>query len=121
MIDFKIGTPYVFRTYNCWDYVRDIRESNGIKTKKYSAGTLGKAFEIITAEMQKLGNGLTKVDSPINFDIVIGYKESTKRNDYHCGIFYGGMVMHCDRKMKQVVASTAQEFYSAFDGVKFWR
>ena len=121
MIDFKIGKPYSFKDYNCWDYVREVRLENGIKTKKYSAGTLDKAFEVITSEMQKLGNGLTKVDSPVNFDIVIGHTDNGKRNLYHCGLFYDGMIVHCDRKMKQVVASTARDFYKAYDGVKFWR
>lgn len=121
MIDFKIGKPYNFRKYNCWDYVREIRQENGIKTRQYQPQNLDNAFEIITAEMQKLGNGLTKVIKPKNFDIVIGHNKTSKRNIYHCGLFFDNQVIHCDRKLRQVVAQDAQGFYRSFDGVKFWR
>ena len=120
-MDFDIGKRYDFRTHNCWDYVRNIRLKAGLTAKKYNAGTLESAFEMITSEMQKLGNGLTKVDNPNNLDVVIGYKNVGKRLSYHCGIFYDNQVIHCDRKMRQVVAQSAQDFYKGFDGVKFWR
>ena len=71
--------------------------------------------------MQKLGNGLTKVTAPKNFDIVIGHKKTGTRNAYHCGLFFDNNIIHCDRKLRQVVAQSTQEFYKGFDGVKFWR
>lgn len=120
-MEFYIGRPYSFRGFNCWDYVSLIRKENGIKTKKYQPVNIENAFEIITAEMQKLGNGLTQVSTPDDFVIVIGHKYNGKRYSYHCGIYYKGDVMHCDRHLRQVVCETYNDFKSKFEGVKLWR
>lgn len=121
MIDFKIGIPYSFKSYNCWDYVADIRAENGIKTKHYQPVNLGNAFEIITAEMQRLGHGLTRVNKPDNFDVIIVHKNTNKRPIYHCGLYFDGMAIHCDRNAKQVVSESYNEFISKYDGVNLWR
>jgi len=121
MIDFYIGKPYSFRDFNCWDYVALVRSENGIKTRKYQAVNLGNAFEIITAEMQKLGNGLTLVSNPADFDIIIAHKKKGESLVYHCGLYYKGEIMHCDRNLKQVVAQNYKEFSQGFEGVKIWR
>lgn len=116
-----IGKPYSFRKFNCWDYVAKVRADNNIKTKLFQPVNMENAFDTITAEMQKLGHGLTKVTTPRDFDIVITKKDTSKRPIYHCGLFYGGGVAHCSVQEKQVVYSSLSEFKANANGVTFWR
>ena len=119
-MEFYIGKAYSFRDFNCWDYVSLIREENNIKTKQYQPLNLSNAFDLITAEMQKLGNGLTLINSPQDFSIVIGSRKNNNKFLYHCGLYYQGMVMHCDRNLRQVVSEPYNEFTSKFQDFKIW-
>ena len=116
-MDFKIGTPYNFKDYNCWDYVSDIRKDNGIKTKLFKPKNLTNAFKEITAQMQKLGHGLTLVTDKQDFDIIITKKGSI----YHCGLCVGGDVIHCSRQLKQVVKESFSDFIKPYESFKLWR
>lgn len=117
MIDFMVGTPYVFRTFNCWDYVAKVRVDNGIKTKLFKPKNLDNAFKMVKAEMQKLGHGLTKVSSPENFDIII----TRKGEVYHCGLYYNNDVVHCSRQLRQVVKESFADFTKPYEEYTLWR
>lgn len=94
-----------------------VRGDAGIKTKHFKPKTLSNAFEIITAQMQKINNGLVRADAPENYDIVL----SSNKARYHCGIYMDGDVYHCDRSRKQVVRDTLAEFVGYYGEVTFWR
>lgn len=116
-----IGKRYSFKHFNCWDYAVLIRSEQGLTTKKFNPINIGNAFDVITAEMQKINHGLVKVDEPQDFDIVIIKTMKGDRATYHCGIMFEGGVAHCCQKHRQVVYSTFNEFINNTDGVTFWR
>jgi len=120
MLSKYIGKPYSFRRYNCWDFVVEARKECGIETKVFKPATLKEAFQVVTAQMQKLGHGLSKVDEPLNFDIVIVSKQN-KFMSYHCGLLFDGVVVHCCPIVGAVTTSTLFEFTRDKDGVSFWR
>ena len=117
MIDFKIGTPYNFKDYNCWDYCADVRRDNGIKTKLFKPKNLANAFKEITAQMQKLGHGLMLVTDKQDFDIII----TKKAGIYHCGLCYGNDVIHCSRQLRQVVKEPFVNFIKPYESHNLWR
>lgn len=121
MINWMIGKPYSFRSFNCWNYAAQIREDNGIKTRVFAPLNIENAFKLITAEMQSINCGLVKVDEPKNFDIVMCHKTIRGRLVYHCGVYYNGDVNHCSRESKQVIHGTYKEFINGYEGVTFWR
>ena len=121
MINWYIGKPYSFRNFNCWHYVKTIRDEQGIKTKTFQPINIKNAFEIITAEMQKISHGLTKVEAAINYDIVIVHKKQKGKNVYHCGIFFDNEVRHSSRELGQVVNETFKDFIDKYDGYTLWR
>mgnify|MGYP003645030394 FL=1 len=118
---FYIGKPYSFKSFNCWDYAVSIRKNNGIETKQFKPRTMANAFEVITAEMQKLDHGMMKVDTPENFDIVIVNKVELGRLSYHCGIFHNGYIAHCDRVSGQVLYQSYNKFIKGYEGAVIWR
>ena len=115
------GIYYSFRNYNCYDHAVKVRKDKGIKTRLFKPKNMDNAFKQITAEMQKLDNGLTKTDDPQNYDIVMAMRIYSKRKVYHCGIYFNGMVSHCDRQAKQVRMQTLSEFSESYKEVTFWR
>ena len=121
MIDLHIGQAYSFRSFNCWDYAVLIRKENGIKTKLFKPKTMDNAFRLITAEMRKLDHGLTKVDEPEDFDILIVNRRLGGRLIYHCGIFYQGSVAHCSRDAGQVMFDTYRDFIKGYEDCIAWR
>ena len=116
-MDFLIGTPYSFRSFNCWNYVSKVRASNGIKTKLFNPESLTGAFLLIEREVKKLDHGLVKVKDPENFDIVI----TRKGKVYHCGLWFNGDVMHCSRQLKQVVKESFTDFIKPYESFTLWR
>ena len=116
-MDFMIGVPYVFRTFNCWDYVAKVRADNGIKTKLFRPRNKESAFKMIKSEMQKIGHGLTKVDVAEDFDIII----TRKGEVYHCGLYYNGEVVHCSRQLRQVVKESFTDFIKPYEEHTLWR
>lgn len=117
MIDFNIGKPYSFKNYNCWDYVADIRKSNGIETTIFKPKNKNNAFQMFTAQMQKLGHGLTKVNNKQDLDIIIVRKGAA----YHCGLIYGADVMHNSNQLKQVIKESFVEFIKPYESYTLWR
>lgn len=116
-----IGIPYSFRDYNCWHHVKAVRSDFGIKTKMFQPRTMRDAFKLITAQMSIIDNGLSLVDKPQNFDIVIVEKLHGKRMVYHCGVYYDGYVNHCDNVFGSVRHQSFNEFKQGYTGVSFWR
>ena len=117
MIDFKIGKPYNFTTYNCWDYSAEIRKENGIETKLFKPRNLSNAFKEITSQMRKLDAGLMLVSDKQDFDIIM----TKKGRSYHCGICFGSDVMHCSRGLKQVVKESFVDFIKPYESYTIWR
>jgi hypothetical protein len=115
-----IGKPYSFRDYNCWDFVVEARADANIQTRHFKPKTLANAFEIITAQMKKIDNGLTRAEAPENYDIVISCN-ARRLSLYHCGLYLNGDVFHCDRSRKQVVKDTLAEFINLYGEITFWR
>lgn len=117
MIDFNIGAPYSFRSYNCWHYALDIRKANGIDTELFNPPTLKAAYELIGEKIDSGNHGLIKSLTPKDFDIVI-----VKSNaEFHCGLYYKGFVMHCSRALKQVVRESLTDFKKNYSECTFWR
>jgi hypothetical protein len=120
MLTKYIGKKYSFLKYNCWDFVVEARKECGIETKIFKPRTLRDAFQVITAQMQKLGSGLTKVDDQQDYDIVIVSKNGAFTS-YHCGLCFKGLVVHCCPTVGSVTSCTLFEFTRDTDGVSFWR
>ena len=116
-----IGIPYSFRKMNCWHFVVLVRKEFNIKTKMFKTRTLEDAFKVITAQMQLINHGLSIVDTPQNFDIVIVEKKKSNRRVFHCGVYYDGGVLHCDNVFKSSRYEPLSEFKKGYEGVTFWR
>ena len=120
MIEY-IGIPYSFRNYNCWHHAVKVRADNGIKTKNFRPRNISTAYEVITAQMQQLDHGLTRADTPEDYDVVITCKNAGERVVYHCGVYYQGDVSHCDGVRGQVVQEPLDTFTAEYGEPKFWR
>ena len=121
MKQFYIGKAYSFRSFNCWHYVSKVRADQGIETKAFSTKNFKEAFSTITKQMRGVDHGLTKVDKPQNFDIVIINKTELGRLSYHCGVFHNGYIAHCDRVSGQVLYQTYKQFTQGYEGAVIWR
>lgn len=120
-MDWMIGKPYSFKSFNCWEYSRKIREQAGIKTHVFTVKNLKDAFETIQNEMLSSEHGLIKVSSASNFDVIIARKAKGDKNIYHCGVFFNGDVRHCSRTLKQVVNESFNDFIKQYDDYSIWR
>lgn len=116
-----IGKPYSFRDYNCWTHAAAVRNDFGIKTKMFQPKTMADAFVLIQAQMSVVGNGLSLVKEPQDFDIVFVEKMHNKRKVYHCGIYHEGNVSHCDNNFGSVRYEPMAQFTDGYTGVTFWR
>lgn len=123
MFDFTpyIGKPYSFRDYHCFDHVCAVRKDAGIKTPEFRPSTLDGAYDLITEQVDCGEHGLTLVDKPQNFDVVICHKMRKGKPIYHCGIWYNGFINHCSLAAKQVIHEPFREFKKSYEGVTFWR
>ncbi len=116
-----IGKPYNWDNFNCWDYVSAVRNENGITTKEFKAKNKIESFKLITREMQKTGHGLTLVNDPQDFDIIIASNAKAGRTVYHCGLYHSGNVSHSCEMYGQVRQQTFTEFKADFQRVTIWR
>lgn len=121
MIESYTGKAYNFRRYNCWHHVVAVRADAGIKTKTFKPRTMANAFRIITAEMQRLDQGMLRVDSPEDYDVIIAIVPNTDPLEYHCGIYHKGMVSHACRCARQVMLEPFDKFMANYEGAVFWR
>lgn len=121
MIAKFIGIPYRFKTMNCWHFVVMVRKEFDIKTRMFKTRTMEDAFNVITAQMSIVDNGLSLVSEPQDFDIVIVEKMRGGRRVYHCGVYYEGGVLHCDNAFKSSRYEPLEQFKEDYKGVTFWR
>lgn len=115
------GKPYNFRNYNCYHHVAKVRSDNNIKTKMFQPKTKAEAFQIITAQMQNLGSGFSRVHSPQNYDLVMVQKTINNKKRYHCGVYFDGGVSHCCNLFGSVRYETLKDFCAGYEETTFWR
>jgi len=116
-----IGLPYSFSRFNCWDFVVIVRKDNGLKCDVFRPKKLREAFNLIMDHLHGDHAGLEKVKSLQNYDIIMCEKEFGKDSTFHCGIFYNGLVYHCDRSKGQVTYDNLDDFSEPYKSVTFWR
>lgn len=116
-----IGLPYSFRSFNCWDFVVKVRHDLGLNCEVFRPKKLRQAFSLIDDAVVGDHAGLFRVDSPENYDIILVRKDFGEEHTYHCGIFYNGLVYHCDRSKGQVSFDKYKDFIKPYASVSFWR
>lgn len=114
------GMAYNFRTMNCWQYVRLVRKDAGIETPSFdvvSPVQINDAFDGGHADSK----GLERVTEPRNYDAVLMGKKMAGRIVWHSGVYYDGMVSHCERMAKQVRLESLADIKQRYPEIEFWR
>lgn len=114
------GMAYNFRTNNCWQFVRLVRGDAGLETPEFdvvSPVAINNAFD----EGHKNPKGLIRVDIPSNYDAVLMAIRTGGRMVWHAGIYYDGMVSHCERMAKQVRLESLADIKQRYPEIEFWR
>lgn len=114
------GTPYNFRTYNCWHHVRRVRADVGLETPVFdviSPSQIADAF----SEGHKNPGGLVRRYSPFNFDAVLMGCRVGSRIVWHAGVYFDGMVSHCELAARQVRLEALVDIKSRYQEIEFWR
>lgn len=114
------GTPYNFRAYNCWHHVRKVRADVGIETPVFdvlSPTAINDAFDNGHADP----SGLVRVTAPRNYDAVLMGVKIAGRIVWHAGVYYGGMVSHCELAARQVRLESLADVKERFKEIEFWR
>lgn len=120
MINAFTGKPYNFRTYNCWTHVRAVRRAAGLTTPCFdvaSPAMINAAFDAGHEDSK----GLTKHCTPQNFDAVLLGARHAGRIVWHAGVYYDGMVSHCELASRQVRLEPLSEMKERFTEIEFWR
>ena len=110
------GKGYNFRHYNCWHHVRCVRNDVGLDTPEFDCVSLDLVDSTFEVAHEK-SKGLQQVDQPADYCAVL---MKTKRG-WHSGIYYDGMVSHCDREARQVRLDTLESINKISLRVEFWR
>lgn len=116
-----IGLPYSFSKFNCWDFVVKVRNDNGLKCEVFRPKKLRDAFSLISKHLRREHAGLTEVKSLQDYDIIMCEKMLGKFSTFHCGIYYQGLVYHCDRSKGQVSYDNLKDFTKPYKSYSFWR
>lgn len=114
------GLPYDFRRYNCWHHTRAVRADAGITTPVFdviSPVGINDAFD--KGHMDP--KGLQRVCEPSNFDIVLMGYVHAGRVVWHAGVYFDGMVSHCERVAKQVKLESLADVTDKYPKIEFWR
>lgn len=114
------GLHYDFRTHNCWQYVRRVRSDAGIDTPEFDCASPDGISETFEAG-RECSKGMVLAIEPRNFDAVLMAAEVRGRLVWHSGIYFDGMVSHCDRWAKQVRLQSLSEIQRDYQRVEFWR
>ena len=114
------GIPYHFTAYNCWGHVVKVRKDAGLETKLFTSESpttlaIARAFKKGRADKN---NGLTVVQYPKDYDIVIGTKKGILP---HSGVYYAGYVSHCGAGRGAVCTSEYSEFVKDYGDIELWR
>lgn len=114
------GAPYDFRRYNCWHHTRKVRADAGLETPLFdvlSPAGINAAFD----EGHRNTKGLVQACEPSDFDIVLmGYRHAG-RVIWHAGVYFKGMVSHCERVAKQVKLESLSDIKNKYPTIEFWR
>lgn len=114
------GLPYDFRRYNCWTHSRAVRNDAGIDTPEFdvvSPAKIADAFDAGHADTK----GLQRVCEPRNMDVVLmGYRHGG-RIIWHAGVYFDGMVSHCERVSRQVKLESLADIKEKYPETEFWR
>jgi|TARA_R110000751_G_scaffold40080_2_gene95176 hypothetical protein len=113
--------PYSFMRFNCWDFVVKVRKDNGLRCETFRPKKLRDAFALISSHLESDHLGFEKVETLKNFDIILCDKKLGKLSIFHCGIYFDGMIYHCDRGRGQVTLDKLDAFTKQFESVTFWR
>lgn len=114
------GERYDFRNYNCWHHVRRVRGDAGLQTPAFDVTTpaaINAAFDAGHADPK----GLQCVGAPQNFDAVLMAERHAGRLVWHAGVYFDGMVSHCDRAARQVKLETLSDLTTRYQRIEFWR
>lgn len=115
------GTPYNFRTFNCWHLVRKIRADAGLDTPLFDVSSPAAANEMFLSGQNHDSKGLVQVDEPRDFDAVLMGVRHGKRIIWHSGVYYGGYVSHCELAARQVKLQSMADIRARFQEIQFWR
>lgn len=114
------GMKYDFRKMNCWHYVRMVRADAGMETPEFdvlSPSGINDAFDSGHCDSK----GLMQCYEPADFDAVLmGYRLG-KRIVWHSGVYFKGMVSHCERMAKQVKLESLSDIRLKYTEIEFWR
>lgn len=114
------GLPYRFSGYHCWDHVRRVRADAGLATPEFDAATpagIEAAFDGGHADTK----GLTQVQEPQDLDAVLMATRRGKRMIWHAGVYWRGLVSHCEMAAKQVRLEKLSAVAERYERIEFWR
>lgn len=114
------GLPYDFRRRNCWHHVRNVRADAGLSTPEFdviSPRQIDDAFDAGHADTK----GLIQQDTPQNFDAVLLAKCVGSRLVWHAGVYFNGLVSHCELAARQVKLEPLADLRQHYHKVEFWR
>lgn len=114
------GIAYNFRTMNCWQFVRMVRADVGIATPEFDVMSpvgISAAFDVGHVNSK----GLVRVYDPCNYDAVLMATKAGGRLVWHAGVYYDGMVSHCERAAKQVRLESLADIKRKYQEIEFWR
>lgn len=114
------GLAYDFRRRNCWHHVRNVRKDAGIETPAFdvlSPVGINSAF----SDAHDDPKGLVQVEFPSNYDAVLMGIKSADRIVWHAGVYFDGMVSHCDRLSRQVRLELLTDLKQQYAEIEFWR
>lgn len=120
MISDYTGIPYNFREYNCWHHVMHVREDQGIYTPEFDAISPADIDEAFTKGFADT-KGLVQVYEPKNFDVVLLQFRHASSFKWHSGVYYDGMISHCERASKQVKIESIKDISKRYTRLEFWR
>ncbi len=114
------GLPYDFRRRNCWHHVRNVRADAGLETP---------AFDVISPRQidaaydagHRDSKGLTRQQTPQNFDAVLMGRRANGRIVWHSGVYYEGLVSHCELASRQVRLDRLEDLKDLYTEIEFWR
>lgn len=114
------GLAYDFRRRNCWHHVRNVRNDVGIDTPEFNVLSPININDAFT-DAHRYPKGLVQVELPSNYDAVLMGIRSAGRIVWHAGVYFDGMVSHCDRLSRQVRLDSLVDLKQQYSEIEFWR
>jgi cell wall-associated NlpC family hydrolase len=121
-----IGMPYSLRPteghLNCWELVAKVfHDEFSEELPEYNADTVYDVGAAFTAAFAVGDHGFTRSETYQDFSVIIMSNKRKKVSSIHCGIVYGGMVLHSSGDAKQVVYQPIAHATREFKEVEFWQ